>query len=119
MFRSSKSTLGRQARRSAGETHPPTRTARAADDLAVICDRERPAEQEALRFVASFLREIGELFPGLHPFGQDRYPKRASEADHGPNDSGGLRVLEIADERFVDLHLVEGKGLQIRQRRVA
>src|SRR5262249_30112960 len=101
---------------SADEAHRSMRHRRASDHLGVIRNRKRAAEEEALHLVASLLRQIGELLARLHPLGEDRYPQRAPEPDDRSDDRGGLRILEIADEGFVDLQLVEREALKFRRR---
>ena len=89
-------------------------------DLGIVVDRHRTADQEALDFVAGFLGEEGKLLLGFHAFGHHRQIEAARKPDHRADDGRGLRALfQVADERPVDLDLVERKRLQIGQRRIA
>ena len=91
----------------------------AAHGLGVVGNRERPASQIALHFVAAFLEQDVVLRFGFDAFGQDRNVETAAEADDRVNDRDRLLIgTEIGDEGAVDLDLVERERAQIRQRRI-
>src|SRR5437868_826432 len=78
------------------------------------------AEQVTLRLGAAFLAHAAELLSGLDTLGCRRDAKPASEPRNRPHDRDRIRVLaEIADERLIDLDLVERKLAQIAQARIA
>src|SRR5262245_43636270 len=92
----------------------------AADEACILGDRRGLAEQIALHRVAAFLGKEIELFRGLHALGDDRHFETMAEVDNRAHDVSRLRRLaEIDDKGAVNLDLVERKGLQIAQRRVA
>jgi len=73
-----------------------------------------------LKCVATHAGEAVALLFRLHAFGNDRQTHGAAERDDGLSDGGAAFFGEnIADERAIDLDLVEGQFLQVSQRRVA
>src|SRR5262249_3291135 len=92
----------------------------ATNRLAVMLDRLRAADEIALHLVAGFGRQERELRLGLDALRHHRQLEAAAQTDDRADDRRRLRiVLEIGDEGLVDLDLVERKGLQIGQRRIA
>src|SRR6185437_16565528 len=92
----------------------------APDQIGIVRDRLRPADEIALDLVTRFAGEKLELFGGLHALRHHRQIEPAPESDHRAHDGDGLlAVRKIGDEGPVDLDLVEWERLQIGQRRIA
>src|SRR5262245_49849708 len=104
------------ARRSQCLSSEPARRPHAAGDFGVLLDRFRSANEIALDFAALFVGEESELLFGFHALGQDREVQSTTERDdRADNGRGLLAVAEIGDKGLVNLDLVEGERLQIRQ----
>src|SRR5579885_2918712 len=98
--------------RSAGRARGRARRRLAADDVGVILDRQRPADEIALDLAALLAGEEFELLLGLDAFRHHWQIEPAAERDDGANDGDRLlAVREVGDEGLVDLDLVEGKRL--------
>src|ERR1700704_6076401 len=83
-------------------------------------DLTRPSQQVALNLVAKLAFEKRELGGCLDALRQDRKTQRPAKSQHRAYYGGRLIVdIDRFDEGPVDLHLVEGKGPQVRKRRVA
>src|ERR1700730_1319466 len=92
----------------------------AMGELAETFDIGRPSEEIALHLVAKLTFKEREFGRSLDPLGEDRKIERAAEPKHRAHDRGRLLVdIDRLDEGAVDLDLIEWKGSQIRQRRVA
>src|SRR5437763_16197744 len=92
----------------------------AANQPAIVADRQGFADEIALHRVAAFIRQEAELLLGFHALGDDRHLKAVAETDDGPDDRRRVRVpSDIYDEGAVDLDLVERKRLQGAQRAIA
>jgi hypothetical protein len=77
---------------------------------------QRRAEQIALHFRAALRCDPVPLLLALHPLRRRRHAHPARQCRHRPHDAeGGRIVFHAADERPVDLDLVEGEALQIGQ----
>src|ERR1700688_4992313 len=80
-------------------------------------DRLRPAEQIALHLDAAFGAQNLELLLGLDALGRGGNAQTRAEPRHGADDGDAIVFLaELADERAVDLDLVEREAAQIAQR---
>src|ERR1700676_2733869 len=80
-------------------------------------ERYRPAEQVALSEVHPQRFQLLELRVGFHAFGSDRHAQTACEGHDRRYDRRTLVTLrEIANERLVDLDLVERERRQAAQR---
>src|SRR5450756_257412 len=80
----------------------------------------RPAEQITLAFVATLRRHQLQLLFRLDAFGDHDFVEAGAEAGDGADDGAGVAlVAEIADERLVDLDLIEGELAQVVERGVA
>jgi hypothetical protein len=80
----------------------------------------RSAEQVTLDLRAPFPFEAGKLVMRLDAFGDGLDAETDPEADHRAHDGERGRIeRDIGDERPVDLDLVEAKGAQIAQARIA
>src|SRR3984893_497203 len=87
-----------------------------ADDLT----RLGPGEVIALAEVATELAQRLELPAGLDAFGRHREAERVREGDDGLDDRRVLGVLaEAVNERLVDFQDVDGKQLEVAERRLA
>ena len=73
-----------------------------------------------MHLVASGLAHEGRLRIGLDALGDNTKIESASERDDGSYDRRlfGIR-LRTVDERTIDLEPLDGKRLQIRERRIA
>ena len=84
--------------------------------------RDGVCEQPALAGVASGVAEFVKLGCLFDAFGDDPEVEVVSDtdngADHDPPLIGAL-LVELVDERPIDLEEVNGEGVQIRERRVA
>ena len=86
----------------------------------ILGDRRGAADEIALYAVAASIGEERQLLMCFDAFGDDRDVEAVAEADHGLDDGGRLRIArQMHHESTVDLDLVEGKSLQIGQRRIA
>src|SRR3569623_942117 len=82
--------------------------------------RNRFAEEVTLHFIAAFRRNIIKLRDSLHALGRSTHAEALSEADDRPDDHlRAFSIRQIANERLIDLQLVEREAAQIAQRRVA
>ncbi len=85
-----------------------------ADQFSVARDRERPAGQIALNFIASFLNEEGPLAFGFDPFRKDWDLEAMTHADDRTDNRLGMAVvIQVGNKGAVDLDLVECEGVQI------
>jgi len=92
----------------------------AAHGVREAFDRLGLAEQIALQLLAVFADQEAHLAGGLDPLCHDADAQAASQPQHGAHDHRGLRAgFDLPDEGPVDLDLVEGEGLQGRERGVA
>src|ERR1035437_8314202 len=63
-----------------------------------------------------FLQEV-QLLLGLNPFRDNMNSERSTHGDNGTHDGCIVGVTGyIANERLIDLHFVQWKALQIRER---
>src|ERR1700680_4115499 len=77
------------------------------------------AVQISLDFSATLVAKLEKLLLGLDAFGCRGDPERAAEPDDGTDDGNRVRlVIEVANERLVDLDLVEGKLSQVAEARI-
>src|SRR5450756_1444449 len=80
----------------------------------------RPAEQITLAFVATLRRHQLHLLFRFDAFGDHDFVEASAEAGDGADDGAGIAlVAEIADERLVDLDLIERELAQVVERGVA
>src|SRR5690349_10274349 len=80
----------------------------------------RPAEQIALPLMAAFGAKAAEFGLGLDALGGDGDAEALAEADDRTDYRLRLAVCgDVADERLVDLDLVEWKAAQVAQARIA
>jgi hypothetical protein len=92
----------------------------APHQIGIIANRKRTACQIALNLVASFLQEERALGLLLDAFGEHRNFEAVRQPDdRADNRRGMMIVLEVGNEGTIDLDFVEGKGVQIRQRRIS
>jgi hypothetical protein len=81
---------------------------------------DRPAEQEALGFVAADAREVVQLGPGFHPFGDDpEFQRLAHPHDGVGNRPVFLVVSDVLDEGAIHLELADLEALQVGQAGIA
>src|SRR5450759_771503 len=86
------------------------------DNTGIVRDLQRPTGQIALHFIAAFMCEECMLSLGLDAFSQDGNIETPAEADHRANDRDRVAVgFQVGNEAPVDLYLVEGERMQIRQ----
>lgn len=80
----------------------------------------RAREQITLPVVAAHGRQQIALLGGFHPFGHHLHAQGVGHGHHGfaQGQFGGVRC-QVAHKRLVDFDEVDGKTLQVRQRRVA
>src|SRR5580704_6601772 len=77
-------------------------------------DRLRPAEQIALHLHAALGAQDFELLLGLDAFGRGDHAEARAEPRHRADDGDAIVFLaKLADERAVDLDLVEREAAQI------
>src|SRR6195952_6118775 len=87
--------------------------------MLVMRDRLRTSDQIALN-PAPCVCQKSPLLLGLDALGNDRQAERPTESQGGVDDGGCLEAgADLRGEALVDLDLVEWKGLQIGQRRIA
>src|SRR5262249_22270151 len=85
-----------------------------------LAERDRAAEQEALRQLASGAAQEGKLLRGLDTLGRRIDVERAPEPCDRAHDRGAVGMARHAlDERLVDLDLVEREHLQVAHRGIA
>lgn len=77
--------------------------------------RERSAEQVVLDPRAALLSHLITLRACLDALHRDACAKMQGDPHYGPDDFRRIRIADLADERAVDLDLVEGKAAQIAQ----
>src|SRR3989344_9148089 len=78
------------------------------------------AEIIALRLRAALVEQHLALRRGLDPLGDDRHVEAAPQPDDRADDRARrIVIVDRRDEALVDLDLVEGKGLEVRERRIA
>ncbi|MEO5843041.1 MAG: ABC transporter permease, partial [Acidimicrobiales bacterium] len=89
------------------------------EDRLDVIDRGGAGEVEALHPIAAGDAQDLELANVLHSFGHDLHAQRVREGRDRVDDRRCLViVLELADERPVDLDRVDGKVAQVADRRV-
>ncbi len=111
---------GRPVSRFSPLTPPSRRRAACRGQVPEPVDRTGAAEQVALRLLARLFPQEGELAGRLDALGQDRQAEAAAEAEHRAHDRRRLLArVDGAGEGGIDLDLVERKGAQVRQGRVA
>jgi len=85
-----------------------------------VGDRQRLAEQVALRRLALLFLQVQHLVEGLDALGHDVDAERARHLDDGAGDRAVAHPgLEVADERAVDLEAVDGEVAQPAEARIA
>jgi len=85
-----------------------------------VCGRGGPAEEKALHFIASAMMNEVELLLGFDTFSSDSNAEPVRERDDTLDErrrAAGLG-LEFFDEGAVELQDVNGKALEVAQRRV-
>ena len=98
----------------------PCRIATGAHCACISFDRPRPADVMPLDAVAGLLGQEPGLLFSLDAVGDHRHVEAPARCNHGAaNRRLLLAVAKIANKGLFDLDLVEGKKLQIRQRRIA
>src|SRR5437660_334607 len=87
---------------------PRLRDRLAADEIRVVPNRARLADEKALHFVAFLAGEDRELLGRFDAFGGHRKAELARERDRRTNDRPGIEIaLEVRDEGSIDLDLGE------------
>src|SRR5205085_9123043 len=80
----------------------------------------RPAEVVALPFDTTQRSQLLRLLLGLDAFGGRLHPQAGAEADDRLHDRQAVLTLrKVADERLVDLDLVEREAAEIAERGVS
>src|SRR6185437_808307 len=106
--------------RSACEPRARNGNGRSSRQVGVTLNGERAAEKVTLHLVTAALAKQCVLRGGFNTLGQNRDVQAMAEIDDGVHDRHRVTVIgKIADESSIDLDLVECKGMQIRQGRVA
>src|SRR5262249_49883951 len=92
----------------------------ALEQLARFVDGQRLAVVEALRFLATVGAQHAQLLLGFDAFRAGDDAEAVAEAEHRANDGGRVVIVfEIADERPIDLDLVEREAAQAAERRIS
>src|SRR5262249_22788077 len=75
---------------------------------------------EALRLVATIGAQDAQLLLGFDAFGAGDDPEAVAETEDRANDGSRIAIaFEIADERSIDLDLVEREAAQAAERRIS